>query len=245
MQKLFVCAVATGAVLSCTGTDAVAQPTNPLILCHPETQVVRQGTKKVTFRVTVDDPSPPYACSPFTYHWERKGPWATNYLTIGSATDDTYTISNVSTNDVAFYRVQVSSTNGTSTSEPAQLLVYTKHSPLTVYGSPVVSSGGSGDCPGPYVAYVNYRKSVSQGWGWVADHGVGNTTHSATDINFNDTKVQAVGPVNDNFCQPTSVPNTHAGSPAPEDITNRFTIYFTNIHSSPNPYPITLNGYKP
>src|SRR5206468_9145374 len=118
-----------------------------------------------------------------------------------------------------------SSTNGTSISEPAQLQVFTHHSPLTILGSPVISSGGSGDCPGPYVGYVSYWKTASQGWGWAPDHNFGLATHSATDNNFTDTKVQPQGITDDIFCQQTSVPNTHTGAPPPEDTKYRFTVY--------------------
>ncbi len=239
MKRYITCA-ALGWVLG--NTEGIAA-VSIMIVHQPEDQAVREK-RHATFKAVADVVAPDTSTS-LTYQWQRQGPWATNYADIHGATNRSYSIKKVSTNDVAYYRLKVSSTNGVSYSEGAQLLVWTKHSPLTVYGSPVISSGGSGDCPAAYVAYVNYRKSATAGWGWVADHGLGNITHSATDRNFTDTQVQAVGIIDDRFCQPTAVPNTHPGAPSPEDITNRFTIYFRVSHTSPNPYPLTLDGYKP
>src|SRR5438552_18506327 len=92
IHKLFAFIATTGAALSFYGTNAVAQLTGPTILCHPETQVVREGAKKVTFRVTADDSFPPYLYLRFTYQWQRQGPWATNFVNLGGATNNTYTI---------------------------------------------------------------------------------------------------------------------------------------------------------
>src|SRR5881392_834711 len=138
IQKSVTCVVVTGTLISFAGVNATAQPVNPInpmILSHPQTQAIKVNKKAV---FTVDAGSPlPQPNLPVKYQWERQGPWATNYVAIPGATNKTYTIDHVSTNNVAYYRVRVSSLNGTTNSEPAQLLVWTKHSPLTVYGSPV------------------------------------------------------------------------------------------------------------
>ncbi len=216
----------------------------PKILCHPETQVIREHLN-VSFTVQADNPPVPPLTSQFTYQWQRQGPGSTNYMNIPGATNDTYKIDKVSTNDVAFYRVRVSSTNGTSISEPAQLLVFTHHSPITVYGSPLVSSS-SGNC-GLYAGYAIYKKSLAQGWGWVPHHNEGNTSHKATDNNSSpgNTKVEADGAENDILCPGgMSVTTGHPGPPAGtgEDSKYRFAIYFPSIVPT-NSYPVTLDGF--
>ncbi len=214
----------------------------PIIVCNPETQVIQENSP-AEFTVIADSPSPPEAYSWYlAYQWQRQGPGLTNYVNIRGATSNTFSISHVSTNDVAFYRVEVSSTNGTSISQPAQLLVYTHHSPLTVYGSPLkISSSGTG-CPGPYAGYVNYKKAVPT-WGWTPNHGGGIVLHSAKDNTRSDTKVLVQGISNDSFCQQTTIVNTHPGAPTPEDTTYRFTIYLPN-NVTTNAYPITLDGFN-
>src|SRR5262245_39649017 len=128
-------------LLAAAPGDAAEKPdksAGPRILCHPETQVIREHLK-AEFTVTADTPPGPGMNAQFNYQWQRQGPGKTNYvdLQVAGATNDTFRIDKVSTNDVAYYRVRVSSANGTSFSEPAQLLVFTVHSPITVYGSPV------------------------------------------------------------------------------------------------------------
>lgn len=244
IQRFIACVVMTGAIASFSPRNATAQPTNPpTFLLHPQDQVIKLK-KKAVFKAEAENPGPPSNLQ-LKYQWERRGPWATNFSEIVGATNKTFSIAKVSTNDVAYYRLRTSSINGIAYSEPAQLLVWTKHSPLTLYGSPIVTSGSSGTCPGSYVAYVNYKKSAAEGWGWAPDHDFGGSTHSAADNNFTDTNVQPQGITDDLFCLQTIVSNTHAGNPAPEDTKYRFTIYFTVSHSSPNPYPLTLNGFKP
>lgn len=214
----------------------------PTIVCHPETQVV-YVSNSVTFTAGAENPPVTSIGPGFKYQWQILPAGKKNYLNIPGATNDSFTIYSATTNDVALYRVMVNSQNGTSTSEPACLLVYTTNSPLTVYGSPIVY-GGNSACMSGYAGYVNFKKSVAQGWGWVPDHTGGNTNHSATDNNRGDTKVQAGGDVDDVFCAQTTIANTHAGSPAPEDNKYRFTIYFPN-HVPTNAYAITLNGFLP
>jgi len=220
----------------------------PTILAHPETQVVLVGSD-VSFSVQAENPPVTDIPQHLEYKWKRlslmtkKNPVVVDAP--GVNTKRTYPIQNVTTNDVGFYFVSVTSKNGKTDSEPACLLVYTTNSPLTVYGSPVAVGGDvGGTCPGKYAGYVNYKKSVAQGWGWAPDHNAGNTIHSAADNTRSDTKVEAVGNADDRFCGQTSVPNTHAGSPAPEDTKFRFTIYFTN-NVPTSSYPITLNGFLP
>jgi hypothetical protein len=112
--------------------------------------------------------------------------------------------------------------------------------PITVFGSPVVSSGGSGSCPGKYSGYVNFTKTAANGWGWAPSTNT--TIHTATDTNQTITKVQALGDYGDSYCNQT----TATVQNPPMSPVYRFTIYFpTNTTVPTNPYPITLNGFDP
>lgn len=111
---------------------------------------------------------------------------------------------------------------------------------ITVYGTPVASGGGSGNCPGRYCGYVNYTKTSSQGWGWAPSSGT--TVHTATDGNQSNTKIQYLGAYGDSGCNLTTVA-------VPDPFMSpvyRFTIYFpTNSVVPTNVYPITLTGFDP
>jgi hypothetical protein len=110
---------------------------------------------------------------------------------------------------------------------------------ITVYGAPVASGGGSGNCPGRYAGYVNFTKTVSQGWGWAPSTNT--TIHIATDNNQSNTKVQYVGQYGDTGCCTNSVTLGYQMSPV-----YRFAIYFpTNTVVPTNTYSITLDGFDP
>jgi hypothetical protein len=110
---------------------------------------------------------------------------------------------------------------------------------ITVFGAPVVSSGGAGNCPGTYSGYVNYIKPMSQGWGYAPDTS---SLHTATDENRSDTKVQYGGYYGDGNCAPTTVTIANP----PPSPTYRFSIYFPRGSQVPtNSYPITLVGFNP
>lgn len=111
---------------------------------------------------------------------------------------------------------------------------------ITVFGAPVMSNGGSGNCPGRYSGYVNFTKPMSQGWGWVPSTNA--PVHTATDGNRSDTKIQFAGAYGDNNCgqSTVTVPN-----PALSPV-YRFSIYFPVGSQVPtNAYPITLTGFDP
>jgi hypothetical protein len=111
---------------------------------------------------------------------------------------------------------------------------------ITVFGAPVVSSGGSGNCPGKYSGYVNYTKSVSQGWGWSPITNA--ISYSVADTNRRDTKIQYVGYYGVMGCAPSSVA---IPSPALSPV-YRFCVYFPQGMAVPtNAYPITLSGFNP
>ena len=108
---------------------------------------------------------------------------------------------------------------------------------ITVYGTPLVSNGSSGSCPGKYVGYVTYSKPPSQGWGWTPISGV---AHTVTDTNRTDTKVQYFGLYGDNGCAQTTITVNPTYSPA-----YQFNIYFTN-NVPTNAYPmVLLTGFNP
>jgi len=110
--------------------------------------------------------------------------------------------------------------------------------PIVVFGLPVVSSGGSGSCPGPFSGYVNYTLPMSQGWGYVPDTNT--TVYTASDQNQSNTKVQAAGYYGDIYCAQTTATIPYP-APSPK---YRFAIYFPRGTQVPtNAYPITLTGF--
>jgi hypothetical protein len=109
---------------------------------------------------------------------------------------------------------------------------------ITVYGFPVVSGGGSGNCPGKYSGYVNFTKTMAQGWGWAPTAGA---THVASDTNRMDTKIMFTGQYGDSSCASNGVTVLNPTSPV-----YRFSIFFpTNSVVPTNAYPITLDGFDP
>ena len=109
-------------------TDPIVTGT-PLILGNPETTVVKEHSK-AEFNVQADSPDP-LVFPQLSYQWQRRGPGLTNFLDIEGATKSTYGIAHASTKDVAYYRVQVSSAIGKSTSLPAQVMNVTTFTPCS------------------------------------------------------------------------------------------------------------------
>lgn len=155
------------------------------------------------------------------------------------------------------YTTVTSTPTLTSTSSSPQLLsaATTKQSSLSVggaldmngggvvvvFGLPLLSMGGGGSCPGKYSGYVNYTKTISQGWGW--SPSTGTTVFTATDTNATNTKIEYLGDYGDNGCsQTTSITIPY---PAMSPV-YRFTIFFPPGTQVPtNAYPITLTGFNP
>jgi hypothetical protein len=110
--------------------------------------------------------------------------------------------------------------------------------PITVFGTPLLSGGSQGGCPGHYTGYVIYSKPVSQGWGWSPISGM---AHTVTDgSGRTDTKVQYFGLYGDSGCNQTTVSVNPTYSPA-----YQFAIYFTN-NVPTNAYPmVLLSGFNP
>jgi len=111
--------------------------------------------------------------------------------------------------------------------------------PIIVFGTPLLSGGSQGSCPGPYVGYVPYSKTISKGWGWAPTVGV--TVLTATDTNRTDTKVQYLGLYGDNGCAQTTVTIPYP----PFSPAYRFWIYFANNAPTSTNYPIVLTGFNP
>jgi hypothetical protein len=218
--------------INTTSVQSVIQPEFPKIVWQPEDQLVPMGTN-ATFIVKVANAD--------GYQWLRNGKPVTG------ATNNSLTITNAGVNDVGYYSCQIFKGAEGVPTRYASLMVFTSSidpdtgvDPVTVFGSPLLGNGSQGTCPGPYTGYVNYTKTLQQGWGWAPDTTNGNTIFTATDTNRMDTKILYVGAYGDGGCNQTSVtiPN-----PAISPV-YRFAIYFTN-NVPTNAYAITLNGFKP
>jgi hypothetical protein len=111
--------------------------------------------------------------------------------------------------------------------------------PIIVYGTPYPGGGSQGTCPGPYVGYVNYTKTVSQGWGWAPTAGAKVLT-AADGSGRTDTKIEYYGAYGDGGCAQTTVTIPYP----PYSPVYRFTIYFTNNVPTSTNYPIVLTGFN-
>ena len=214
----------------------------PIILIQPLNQLVPAGAG-ATFTVGAVN-------EPLAYQWMRNG------VIISGETNSSLIITNAQIANVGLYSCNVAKGLEIVPTRAAQLMVYVNSAalntdkiqfkvsldggstPVTVYATPVTSGGSGGTCPGAYVGYVNYTKTAAQGWGWAPDSGT--TTHTATDTNRVDTKVQYAGKLGDTSCNQTTVT-----VPDPTYSTKyRFTIYFTN-NVPTNAYSIVLDGFNP
>jgi len=240
--KIIALTIFMGAVVVFTGSraycdnsapvvQAAVQPEFPVITLQPEDQMVYLGSN-ATFTVK--------AVNADGYQWLRNG---------GSMPDQTNTsliITNAQISDVGYYLCNVYKDSETVPTRAASLMVYTNTvdpqtsiDPITVFGFPLLGGGSQGTCPGPYVGYINFTKTIAQGWGWKPDTNT-TTVFTASDANRTDTKIQYGGKYGDNACGQTTVtvPNPTISS------AYRFAIYFTN-NVPTNAYAITLDGFKP
>lgn len=222
----------TGIIASAQDSATIAQPEFAKIILQPEDQLVYIGSN-ATFSVTAENAD--------AYQWSFNG------NPVNDATNSSFSVLNAQTTDVGFYSCKVFQGAEAVPTRAASLMVYTSSidpqtgvDPVVVFGLPVVSSGSSGSCPGAYIGYVSYTKTIQNGWGWAPDTTNGNTIFTATDTNRSNTKVVYLGEFGDGGCNQTSVtvPNP-PGSPVYE-----FAIYFTN-NVPTNAYPITLSGFNP
>lgn len=208
-------------------TDALDQSEFPTITAQPTDQAVPVGSNAV---LSVQ------AINADNYQWQSNG------VDIVGQTNSTLTLENVGVNDAGAYSCNVSQSGGDPVpTRAASLNVMTLPDigggPITVFGLPKISGGTQGSCPGNYAGYVNYTKTVSQGWGWAPT----GTVHTASDGGGRaDTKIVYVGISYDSGCNQTSVtiPNP------PISAKYRFSIYFPNNVPTTN-YPIVLTGFNP
>ncbi len=211
--------------------QVATQPEFPVILRQPEDQMV-YFSSNATFKVVAQNAD--------GYQWLRNG------VPLPDQTNSSLTIKDAQISDVGYYLCNVFKDIEVVPTRAASLMVYTNTvdpqtgiDPITVFGLPLLGGGGSGSCPGPYVGYVNYTKTIANGWGWKPDTNT-TTVFYAMDANRTNTKIEYVGKFGDNSCAKTkvTVPNP-PGSPS-----YRFTIYFTN-NVPTNAYAITLDGFLP
>lgn len=98
-------------------------------------------------------------------------------------------------------------------------------------------STGSG-CPGGFCGRADYLPTNGD-WGFKPDNGF--TSHSFTDTNNSNTKIQYVGAFGDMNCDQTTVSIPQP----PTSPMYRVTVYFTNkseIPTDTNKYPIVLTN---
>jgi hypothetical protein len=224
---LIVLTTLSGPAWFALGADDSDQSEFPQITRQPIDQAIRLGSNAV-FSTQATNGN-------LTFQWFRNG------AAMEGQTNSDLALENVGIGDVGFYTCNITKSGGESVpTRTASLNVFTDGAggPITVYALPVSSTGSQGNCPGAYAGYVNYIKTVSQGWGWAPT--AGDTLHTAADLSRLDTKVQYVGKNGDSGCSQTLVT-----VPSPTySLKYRFTIFFTN-NVPTNSYAITLTGFDP
>jgi hypothetical protein len=206
-------------------TDFIDQSAFPQVTAQPLDQAVTLGSNVV---LSVQ------AANADSFQWLRNG------VPVDGQTNCALIIENVGIADTGLYSCDVSKDGETVPTRTATLSVVTPAAagggPITVYGTPILSGGKRGSCPGPYAGYVIYAKTISQGWGW----SPAGTVHAVADgSGRTNSKIEYTGAYGDSGCGQTSVPLPHpAFSPV-----YRFAIYFTN-NVPTNAYPISLTGFN-
>lgn len=232
LAAIAVAIILDGRGASALGSNNILQPDFPNIVLQPVDQMVPFGSNAI-FSVT--------AVNTDGYQW------LLNENPLDGQTNDNLVITNCGISNVGYYSCNLFKDIEVVPTRSAELMVYTNSidpqtgvDPVVVFGFPVSGNGTQGTCPGHYAGYVNYTKTITNGWGWAPDTTNGNTTFTASDTNRVDTKVEYVGDYGDNSCNHTTVtvPNP------PFSPVYRFTIFFTN-NVPTNAYPITLDGFNP
>jgi hypothetical protein len=207
--------------------DDLDQTEFPTITSQPVDQAVPVGSDAVLSVQAVNADS---------YQWQSNG------VAIEGQTNSTLTIENVGVDSAGSYSCNVSQSGGDPVpTRAASLNVMTSSAmygdQITVFGLPKAGGGSQGTCPGRYAGYVNYTKTVSQGWGWAPT----NTVHTASDGGGRtNTKILYTGKYGDSGCNQTTVTISNP-PPSPK---YRFTIFFPNNVPTTN-YPIVLTGFTP
>src|ERR1017187_10241177 len=189
-------------------TDALDQSEFPTITAQPVDQAITVGSNAVLSVQAVNADS---------YQWLSNG------VAIEGQTNSTLTLENVGVNDAGSYSCNVSQSGGDAVpTRAASLNVVTASlpggGPIVVFGLPKAGGGSQGSCPGSYAGYINFTKTVAQGWGWTP----AGTVHTASDGGGRtDTSIVYMGRNFDSGCNPTSVtiPNP------PYSPSYRFSIY--------------------
>jgi hypothetical protein len=222
--------VITGSRVQAQTTDALDQSEFPIITAQPTDQAVSTGSNAVLSVQAINADS---------YQWQSNG------IAIEGQTNNTLILENVGVNDAGTYSCNVSQSGGEAVPTRAASLNVVAASlpgggPIIVYGMPRVGGGSQGSCPGSYAGYLNFTRTISQGWGWAPSTN-STTVFTASDgSGRTDTKITYLGKYGDTGCDETTVtiPNP---PPSPK---YRFTIFFPNNVPTTN-YPIILTGFDP
>ena len=217
-----------GTIAQAQTADDLDQTEFPTITSQPVDQAVPAGSDAVLSVQAVNADS---------YQWQSNG------VAIEGQTNSTLTIENVGVDSAGSYSCNVSQSGGDAVPTRAASLnvvtpCMTGGGPITVYGLPKAGGGTQGTCPGSYAGYVNYTKTVAQGWGWAPSTNSTTIFTAADGGGRTNTKIVYLGKRTDNGCGQTSVtiPNP------PYSSVYRFTIYFPNNVPTTN-YPIALTGF--
>lgn len=92
-------------------------------------------------------------------------PWPCNGVVLDGQPNRSLAIQDIGTNDVGYYSCAVHKGGEVVPTREASLNAYTEGEAgqILVYGCPVVSGDSQGSCPGSYIGYVTYIKTVSLG----------------------------------------------------------------------------------
>jgi hypothetical protein len=163
IPHIIALAAITG-LLAFAGNNAQAQTADdldqtefPTITSQPVDQAVPVGSDAVLSVQAVNADS---------YQWQSNG------VAIEGQTNSTLTIENVGVDSASSYSCNVSQNGGEAVPTRAASLnvvtpCMTGGGPITVFGMPKAGGGSQGSCPGRYVGYINYTKTIAQGWGWI------------------------------------------------------------------------------
>jgi len=230
--KLAIALVAVAALVQTARSgDDSEQSEFPQITAQPTDQAALVGNP-VTLSVQATN-------GDLTYQWQRNG------ATLEGQTNSVLALENVSVGDAGLYTCDVTQSGGeTVPTRAASLSVaaddYYGGDQIVVFGLPKVSNGAIGDCPGYFAGYINYTKTIAQGWGWIPLTNSTTVFTAADGGGRTNTKVMYLGKFGDSGCGQTMVTVPYP----PPSPSYRFTIYFPNNVPSTN-YPIVLTGFNP
>jgi hypothetical protein len=217
-----------GLILTARGSDDAEQFEFPQITAQPTDQGAFEGGA-ATFSVQATNGN-------ISFQWQRNG------VVLEGQTNSTLAIENVGINDVGLYSCNVAKIDGEAVPTRAASLSVSAlfGDTIVVFGLPRVSGGTQGTCPGMYAGYVNFTKTIAQGWGWAPSTNTTTIFTASDGGGRTDTKIAYGGKYGDTGCNLTTVtvPNP------PFSPKYRFTIYFPNNVPTTN-YPIVLTGFDP